>query len=75
MKLSKYLFGINKEYLNETDNNIAKRQILVYNILSIMLLTLVFIIFLSGIFYGIIIQHLYSDSLILPEALLLLLTL
>jgi len=55
MKLSKYLFGINKEYLNTTEQDISKRQILVYNILSIMLLTLVFIIFLSGIFYGVII--------------------
>lgn len=55
MKLSRYLFGINEEYLNTTDKKIAKRQILVYDILAIMLIILVFIIFLSGIFYGVII--------------------
>jgi hypothetical protein len=55
MNLGKYLFGINESYLDGLDEKIIRRQIFVYNVLSFMLLTLVFLVFIAGTVYGVVI--------------------
>lgn len=55
MNLGKYFFGIDEEYLAVLDEKVSRRQIMVYNILSFMLIVLVILAFIAGYVYGVII--------------------
>jgi hypothetical protein len=55
MNLGKYIFGINESYLEGLEEKTIRRQIFVYNVLSFMLLTLVFLVFIAGTVYGVVI--------------------
>ena len=55
MNLGKYFFGIDEEYIAVLDEKVSRRQIMVYNVLSIMLIILVILAFTAGYVYGVII--------------------
>lgn len=58
MNLGKYIFGIREEYLKYSGEVRGKRQIYIYNLLTVMLLCLTILIFLAGLVYGLVIfQH------------------
>ena len=58
MNLGKYIFGIREEYLKNSSEAQSKRQIYIYNLLTVMLLFLTLLIFLAGLVYGLVIfQH------------------
>jgi hypothetical protein len=60
MNLGKYFFGIDEAYLVGLDEKTSRRQIMVYNVLSIMLVILVMLAFTAGYVYGVII---FGDNL------------
>jgi len=55
MNVGKYIFGIDKLYLNGYEKKIIRRQVIVYNALSLMLLTLTVLVFIAGYTYGLVI--------------------
>lgn len=55
MNLGKYIFGIREEYLMHSSPSHRKRQLFIYNVLSVMLLFLTVLILISGIIYGLVI--------------------
>lgn len=55
MNIGKYIFGVDEAYLADYEEKAIRRQIFIYNLLSLMLITLVILVFIAGTSYGIII--------------------
>jgi hypothetical protein len=55
MNIGKYIFGVDEAILADYEEKAIRRQIFIYNLLSLMLITLVILIFIAGTSYGIII--------------------
>lgn len=64
MNLGKYIFGIREEYLEKVPLEEKSRQLRVYNILTLMLFFLTFLIFVSGIIYGLILLQSWFYALL-----------